>query len=251
MESFHNVLNPKLCECTPLRRREVVADLDFLKDSSLETVGEFQKAFSSMGMAEGMELSPLKYPGGLFGIVATGALKVFRYVKEDQFVILDVLTEGDFFHYGLQDALGVRMFLHPDQIQALTTTCLLFMENRKLEGLLQKDTSLVSTYLQSMSRKLGQLHERFIHISAYPAEHRLAYLLGFLRSKGPVKTEYPNLIPFNITRKDLASMAGLTLETASRILASFERSGLIRSGRGWVEILNAPELEKLCRTEKL
>lgn len=251
MESFHQVLNPKLSECTPQRREEVVSDLDFLKDASLGTVEEFQRAFSSIGLAEGMEISPLKYPKGQFGIVATGALKVFRYVKEDQFVILDILTEGDFFHYSLQDTKGVRMFVHPDQIQALTTSCVLFMDSARMESILQKDLSLVSTYLQTMAQKLGQLHERFIHISAYPAEHRLAYLLGFLRSKGPVKSEYPNLIPFNITRKDLASMAGLTLETASRILAAFERSGLIRSGRGWVEILDAPGLEKLCRTEEL
>ncbi len=212
---------------------------------------DFQSSFSSRNMEEGHELSPLALNQGLFGIVAAGALKVFRYVKDDQFAILDILVEGDFFHYGFPDAPGVRMFVYPDQIQAMTTSCLLYMDSTKLQELLRRDADLSSTYLDSMTGKLNQLHERFIHLGSYAADHKLAYLLEFLHSKGPGKADYPDLIPFNITRKDLASLAGLTLETASRILASFERSGLIRSGRGWVEILDYPGLSKLCRTEEL
>ncbi|NNM67100.1 MAG: Crp/Fnr family transcriptional regulator [Spirochaetales bacterium] len=242
MPNIHEVLHPEGCHCNQETRRDVISRLPFLKTAFPSTVTKLIASLRSEDLAEGMEVSPLKFQNGMFGVVAQGAVKVYRYVGDDEFVVFDVLTAGDFFVYGFPENEGVKLYIYPDQVSALTTTCLLSMDKKKLEPILHEDANLMAAFFGSLTARLIQSNERFVRFMAYPAEHKIAFLLEFLHGKGPKKPDHPGLIPFNLTRKDLASMAGLTLETSSRILTAFERDGIVRSGRGWVEILNFPAL---------
>jgi CRP/FNR family transcriptional regulator len=251
MESYHQVLNPKGCICSPVIRKSVIRRIPFLQGVGESTFESLEKNLTSRSLVEAMEISPLQYQAGLFGVVATGALKVFRHVQGDNVVVFDVLTAGDFFLYTASELDGLRMYTYPDILQAMTTTCILAMDLARLLPLLTADTRLAPAFFSELADRLRQISERFIRCSAYLAEHRVAYLLQFLLSKGPKKPGYPGLIPFNLPRKDLAAMVGLTMETTSRILASFEKDGLITSGRGWVELLNFTAIDKLCQAESL
>lgn len=251
MESIHQILNPKACQCSSEIRIAIIHRLLFLKGASHTTLEHMERNLHSRNLLEGTEVSPLQYRSGLFGVVASGAFKVYRHVQDDQVVVFDVLTAGDFFLYAPSDVEGMRMYIYPDIVQAMTTSCLLVMDQTKLMPLLTLDPHLAPTFFGHLADRLRQTNERFIRFSAYQAEHRLAYLLQFLHSKGPRKKGHPGLIPFNLPRKDLAAMAGLTMETTSRILSSFERDGMIQSGRGWVEIVDFERLEDCCRVEIL
>lgn len=251
MHPNHLVLNPKVCNCSLAARREILKKVPFLKEAATSTHDMLLQNLHSRGMAEGAEISPMKLQNGIFGIVANGAYKVFRYIKDEQYVIFDILTAGDFFHLSLPDSPSARMFTFPDQIQALTTSCLLYMDSSKLDPLLMKDPKVFPGYITELSQRMASLNERFIRFMAFQADHRIAFLLLFLQARGQVKIDNPRLIPFNITRKDIAAMAGLTLETASRVLSAFEKDNIIRSGRGWIEILNPDKLRKLSQTEEL
>jgi len=181
----------------------------------------------------------------MFGVVARGAVKVYRYVGDQQFVIFDVLTAGDWFLYGDPDDQGLRVFSYPDQLTTLTTSCVLTMEKSRLDPVLNSDPTLLGAFLGAVASRLTNAHERLVRFLAFPARHRVAFVLEYLHGKGPKKAEFPGLIPFNLTKKDLASMVGLTLETVSRTLTSMEADGSIRTGRGWVEIVNFAKLRRL------
>jgi len=251
METIHQVLNPKACQCNADIRKAIIHRLPFLKGVSSPTLDTLERNLRSKSMMEGMEISPLQFRTGMFGVVSSGAFKVYRYVQDDQVVVFDVLTAGDFFLYTATELDGLKMYTYPDIIQAMTTSCLLVMDQAKLLPLLMLDAHLTPTFFGHMAERLRQTNERFIRFSVYQADHRLAYLLQFLHSKGPKKKGYPGLIPFNLPRKDLAAMAGLTMETTSRVLSSFERDGLIHSGRGWVEIVDFEGLNRCCQMETL
>ena len=45
-----------------------------------------------------------------------------------------------------------------------------------------------------------------------------------------------------MNQADLAQLAGTSRESVSRFLADLERSGVVRSGRGRVTVLDAPKL---------
>jgi CRP-like cAMP-binding protein len=241
--SVHTMLNPDVCTCSPEIRHAVINGLPFLKNASEESRALLRAGLRSEGLPDGREISPLRYPGGIFGVIARGAVKVYRFVGDDEVVIFDVLAPGDWFLYGASEG-GLRQYLYPDQLTTLTTSCVLTMDLARLEPVLRSDPDLMASFFQAVTGRLAGSNERFVRFMAFPAEHRLAFLLGILHGKGPSRIGRPGLIPFNLTRKDLASMAGLTLETASRIMTAFEADGLVRSGRGWVEIMNFEELNR-------
>ena len=118
------------------------------------------------------------------------------------------------------------------------------MDKSKFDPLLNRDPNLMASFFGALTGKLTQAHERLVRFLAFPADHRLAFFLEYLHGKGPKKEGYPGLIPFNLTKKDLASMVGLTLETVSRTLSAFEEEGSVRTGRGWVEIIDFPKLRR-------
>jgi CRP-like cAMP-binding protein len=240
--AIHETLNPQVCHCSPEIRLGVIGRLPFLRYAATTSQMALSKNLRSQGMPEGQEISPLRFPSGLFGVVARGAVKVYRFVGDEQFVIFDVLTEGDWFLYGEPDEQGIRLYSYPDQLSTLTTSCVLTMDRGRFDPILRSDPQLMAAFFGALTGRLSQANERFVRFMAFPADHRLSFLLTYLHSKGPRKPGFPGLIPFNLTRKDLAAMAGLTLETVSRVLTAFEAEGLVRSGRGWVEVLNLEAL---------
>jgi CRP-like cAMP-binding protein len=251
METYHQVLNPKACHCSPTIRKDIIHRLPFFNDASVTTLDLLERNLHSRNLMEGMEISPLQFRAGLFGVVANGALKVYRHVHDEQVVVFDVLTAGDFFLYSASDAEGLRMYTYPDVVEAMTTSCVLVMDQERLLPLLALAPPLAARFFGCLADRLRQTNERFIRFSAFQAGHRLAYLLQFLHAKGPRKPGYPGLIPFNLPRKDLAAMAGLTMETTSRILSAFEKEGFIQSGRGWVEIVDFEGLQNCSQMETL
>jgi CRP-like cAMP-binding protein len=242
--SIHQTLNPKVCRCDVDARGRVIRGLSFMRDASTESLEALSKGLRSEGLPEGRDISPARYPAGMFGVVARGAVKVYRYVGDDQFVIFDILTAGDWFLYGESDDHTAKFYTYPDQLTTLTTSCVLTMDRARFFPLLQRDPNLMAAFFGALTAKLNQAHQRLVRFLAFPADHRLAFLLEYLHSRGPKKEGFPGLIPFNLTKKDLASMVGLTLETVSRTLSSFEHEGSVRTGRGWVEILDFPKLRR-------
>lgn len=249
--TIHETLHPQVCQCSPDIRLNVIRNLPFLRQAAPESLAALTRNLRSEGMEEGREISPFRYPHGLFGVVARGAVKVYRFVGDDQFVIFDVLTAGDWFLYGDPDDQGIKLYLYPDQLSTLTTCCVLTMDRTRFDPILRADSQLMAGFFGALTGRLTQAHERFVRFMAFPAEHRLAFLLGYLHGKGPKKEGFPGLIPFNLTKKDLAAMTGLTLETVSRLLGVLEADGVVRTGRGWVEILDFPQLHRRSRLTAL
>ena len=131
--TIHETLNPEVCHCSPDIRRDVIGGLPFMKHASSESVSFLSRNLRSEGMPEGREVSPLRFPSGVFGVVARGAVKVYRFVGDDQVIIFDVLAAGDWFLYGDPDAQGVRLYQYPDQLSTLTTSCVLTMDRSRFD----------------------------------------------------------------------------------------------------------------------
>lgn len=244
---YHQILNPKACNCNLESKKRLIHRIPFLRAGSAKTMEILCRNLRNLNLPESGEVNYPYDETGIFGIVARGAFKVVRQFNDGQAIIYDVLTAGDFFLYGLAEQDSIQMFCYPDTIQSMTNSCILVMDRQRLQPILQNDPHILPDFLNQLTSRLRQNAERFIRFMAFDASHRLAYLLQFLYQKGHIYQVQHGLIPFHLTRKDLAAMTGLTLETVSRILSAWARDGLIRSGRSWVEILDFPRIEQACR----
>lgn len=71
----------------------------------------------------------------------------------------------------------------------------------------------------------------------YCALLRLAQQFGHNTSEGAVRIEY------RLTRRDIADISGVTLETAIRVLSDLQRHGIVRTESQVIEILDVAGLE--------
>ena len=74
-------------------------------------------------------------------------------------------------------------------------------------------------------------------------EKRIASTLMNLASK--INMEGKKNIELHLTRKDIASMVGTTIETTIRIMSRFQKDGIIESKKGYISILRPDLLGKL------
>lgn len=86
--------------------------------------------------------------------------------------------------------------------------------------------------------ELARLRNRFQELATERIEQRVARALVRLVDQAGRKVESGVLIDFPVSRQDLAELTGTTLYSVSRILAQWERMGILESGRQKICIRN-------------
>lgn len=124
-------------------------------------------------------------------------------------MLLEILGPGDTF--GTMPMFGDDVY--PDTDEAQTDSCLLTITAADLRTVLERR---VAASLLKLADQLGQ------------------------DDRGAVLIQVP------LTRQDLADMTGAQVETVSRIMSGFRKDGLIRSGRGWVAVVDRERLAAIA-----
>jgi CRP-like cAMP-binding protein len=95
------------------------------------------------------------------------------------------------------------------------------------------------------ARRLAVLQDRGREISTQPIEQRVANALLRMAEVGSRAKEGQVLIRLPFTRRDIASLAGTTLYSASRIIANWRRIGLIETEEGKTIIVSVEKLRRI------
>ena len=77
------------------------------------------------------------------------------------------------------------------------------------------------------------------------AEQRVAAFLLSLSRRYQVLGYAPTRFNLRMTREDIGSYLGLTLETVSRLFSRFQRDGLLKAQQREVELLNLPAMKEM------
>ena len=139
---------------------------------------------------------------------------------------------------------------------ALTTSCIIGKEEYPAEAVIEEDVTALMIpdsdfrqalldseefrqfVFQGFSRRLCAIVSRMENVALKTIDQRLAYQL--LKGDDDSRS--------NITHQVLAAEIGTAREVVSRKLKRFESEGLIRSSRGWIEILDRKNLQAMSGT---
>lgn len=224
--------------CTLPRRLGVLRQTPFFAKLPADAISQISGFFREKGFAAGQTIYTAGDPAMGLYVVAVGKVKLARTTESGKTVVLGVIGPGDFF--GSLSALGDRVY--PDSAVAHTACCVLAVASADFQAILRRYPQVANATLEIVATRLASMHELVEQLSAHPAEQRIASTLLALAGKLGEKKGNAILIQMPLSRQDLAEMTGITPETASRILMQFRRSGLIRSGRRWVAILDPAHL---------
>jgi CRP-like cAMP-binding protein len=164
--------------------------------------------------------------------VKSGEVRLYKSSSDGRITSLEILGPGEVF--GAVSALDRNEY--PVSAEGVTAGTVWCIPRAEFLRLLSEEPSLNRELLEIITRRLHGAHERVRSFAHDPAPARLAQALLRVNHGGEAK----------VTRKDLAEAAGTTVETAIRVLRTFERDGVIQGSVGKVAVINQPALEHIA-----
>jgi CRP-like cAMP-binding protein len=119
---------------------------------------------------------------------------------------------------------------YPATAQALEHSTALAIRSDFMHEMMQTRPDLSYNLMKLMTDYIQEMQERYRELATEKVERRIARALLRLTAQMGVKTKDGG-IELTFTRQDLAEMSGTTLYTVSRVLAEWERRGLVETGR--------------------
>ncbi len=125
---------------------------------------------------------------------------------------------------------------YPASAQALENSTALAIKGAFLHEMMETRPYLSFDLMQLMTSYIQEMQARYRELATERVEQRIARALLRLTAQSGQKVDEGIELAFS--RQDLAEISGTTLYTVSRVLADWERQGLVKTGREQVHILN-------------
>jgi CRP/FNR family cyclic AMP-dependent transcriptional regulator len=170
-------------------------------------------------------------------IVRSGDLRVTREHPDGRAIALATLGPGDIFgELAMLDGAA-----RSASVEALTDCELLALPATDVRNLLRSSAEITTKLVIALTRRLRESNERISRQSFQTVPSRVAGVLSQLTAEeAPVDGREG--ITIRMTQADLAQLAGTSRESVSRFLATLERAGVVRCGRGRVTVLEPRRL---------
>lgn len=170
-------------------------------------------------------------------VVRGGELRVTREHPDGRAIALASLGAGDIF--------GELAMLDGEtrsaSVETLTDVDLLALPAADMRGLMAKNPEITVKLVIALTRRLRDTNERISRQSFQTVPSRVAGVLSQLvAEEAPIDGRDP--ITIRMRQADLAQLAGTSRESVSRFLATLERAGVVRVGRGRVTVLEPRRL---------
>ena len=165
-------------------------------------------------------------PADYFYVLISGRAKLMQTNPAGQQVNLRTINEWQMF-----GALGAvrEEAAYPASAQALEHSTAMAVKSDTLRELMKTRPYLAFDLMRLMTGYIQEMQERYRELATEKVERRIARAM--LRLAAQMGTKMEGGIELAFTRQDLAEMSGTTLFTVSRVLAEWERQGLVEAGR--------------------
>ncbi|SMO65525.1 Crp/Fnr family transcriptional regulator [Gracilimonas mengyeensis] len=238
--------NPTLenLHCSIELKTEKLGMVPFFQDLKQPELDKVVEKFSANHFSEGDEIYYQEDPAHYLRVIVEGAVKLLRYTDEGKDVVLDILNPGSYF--GSLKLLGSDVYT--ESAVAQSGCCILSIGLKDFKEVLQEYPAVSIALLESSSEKLRASQEQVKQLTTQSVEKRIANILLTLSGKFGEEKDGGTLLQLPFSRKDLADMAGTTTESASRVMSTFQKEGIIETGRQWVAIQDIERLRSVTKS---
>jgi CRP/FNR family transcriptional regulator, anaerobic regulatory protein len=142
---------------------------------------------------------------------------------------------------------GVYADRHASQVVALTECEIITIPFRNLAGMDHHSAELKYLFFRILSRELVREHAVLSLLGTLGAEARVARFLAMLSERFASLGFSPYRFNLRMTRQEIGSYLGLTLETVSRAFSALQAEDLIRVDQKSIEIKSLEALKTIER----
>ncbi len=182
-------------------------------------------------------------PGSVLFILKTGTVKISIRDKNGREDILKVLYPADFFG---------EMSILDGQHRSATVTSIekstaLVVKGEHFIDLIARCPQIALNMLVLLSRRIRKTDEKIASLRFDDAYGKTARILLDLAEAQGARGADGVVLSVNLTRRELADLAGLSRETLTRTLLAFQQSGCIKLDDKHITILDEKMLQReLC-----
>lgn len=198
--------------------------------------------FQHVQFKSGQRIHTIGQPFDTLYIVYSGFLKTVLIDEYGNEQVLSFPMRGD-----LLGVDGIHTRRHASEAVALSNCDLILLPFKKLTALGRTHSELEPAMYGVMSRELIREQAMVSMLGALSAEARVARFLVSLSERFADMGYSSKLFNLRMTRHEIGSYLGLTLETVSRTLSAFNEIGLINVDQRSIGINDADALKSLRR----
>jgi CRP-like cAMP-binding protein len=160
-----------------------------------------------------------------FQALISGRVRISQAGRDGGQVLLRFIGPGELF--GWFGMFAERAY--PAEAVVVAPSLEVSWSDLQIHQLMERYPPIATNLLAVAARRLAVLQERLREVTTQPAEQRIANaLLRLVRGIHPAE-DGPVVLAWPLTRKDMAALSATTLYTASRVMARWERNGIIHS----------------------
>ena len=175
-------------------------------------------------------------PPKFFYIVQHGRVKLFRRTLSGKHFIALIGAPGN----SLDTKALFEGRAHDFSAQAMDDVTVLCIKREEYLSFVNEHPGVAVKSVALLAKALNSAYERIIDLIGERVEQRVHNILIMLYSK------FGTTLFF--TCEEIADFSGTTTETAIRVLSKLRKSGIIRSYRGKISILDPTRLYSISRT---
>ena len=178
------------------------------------------------------------YPRGIY-YVKKGKIKTFKKHEIGKEFITGLYSEGDFLGY----IALMEECKYTDTAEALDNCEVCFLPQEIFFDLLYKNSAIAKKFIQMLSGNLTEKETQLMNLAYNSVRKRVADSLVNLYNH--YKKTDEKVFTINISREDLANLAGTATETTIRTLSDFKSEHLLEIKGSNITILNIDKLSQM------
>lgn len=195
--------------------------------------GRFEVTFKKGEIVckQGMLASHLIY-------IKRGFVKMYIEGGNNKNIILTIEKDG--YMIGLQSLFGNSVFHYTAVAYEDTTVCL--FEMNKISEIIEQNSGFASKLIARLNENTIRSYGRLFCLTQKQSSGRLADILLCLSDR----LYKSNSFEMALSRKDLAEITVMSVESLSRVIKEFKDDGIIKLNGRNLEITDRERLERIC-----
>ncbi len=177
------------------------------------------------------------YPHELF-FLKKGKVKIYKSNEFGKELITDLLTDGNFFGYTalFDDAK------YAETAETLEESDICCISREDFDRLISNNKEVSQTFIRLLAKNVSEKEQQLLDLAYNSLRKRVADALLMLQEK--YKKDNDKTV-IQISREDLANMAGIATESLIRTLSDFKSEKMIEVNGGKITIANEKKLSSL------
>lgn len=237
------------CLSCPVRNRSIFSELP---DATLETsIKDFHTSVITYESGESIFHQSDKSDESSYTL-RRGLIKITKSLPDGRVQIVRVLVAGDLFGF---DGLADENYNHT--AIALTDCEVCRLPLGDLAEVRNKNPEVDSSIMSRLIKNLRQTEDMLLELGAKKASEKLAsFILSLSQSdyrselnEKSINSDDVEWVKLPLSRSEIGSLLGLTIETVSRFISDWKRKGYIKESKGNIQIIDVQGLKNAACSE--